>query len=281
MNIKYPTLCSFTFVVSAQLCAAESDKWQLIDNFESGHLTQWHLVDTQNETDPFVENPQVTEIRMEDNGNHYLLKKPAQDGIVGNRKALSYLELPTSIPVGETYTFYTRINVENFPNNHAFGLSNQTPVNIEELAYNAFEPTLRVTDKFESNGYKNTGVFMVKVDSDDKYRQYQNIINPKTGKDASVMEEGTWYSVWTVINNAPLDDGGQSYDVYMQGGEFDVQTLVYTSADFRMKRELPLRYFLSTTNTGPIKKPYGNGGLAYDDMYMSAGVNLSSPIDSN
>lgn len=265
--------------MSGQLCATESDKWLLIDNFESGHLTRWHLVDTQNETNPFVENPQVTEIRMEDNGNHYLLKKPAQDGIVGNRKALSYLELPTSIPVGETYTFYARINVESFPNNHAFGLSNQAPVNIEELAYNAFEPTLRVTDKFESNGYKNTGVFMVKVDSDDKYRQYQNIINPKTGEDASVMEEGTWYSVWTVINNATLSDGGQNYDVYMQGGEFDTQTLVYTGADFRMKRELPLQYFLSTTNTGPIKSPYGNGGLAYDDIYMSAGLNLSSPIE--
>ncbi len=279
MNIKHPILCSFTLAMSGQLCATESDKWLLIDNFESGHLTRWHLVDTQNETNPFVENPQVTEIRMEDNGNHYLLKKPAQDGIVGNRKALSYLELPTSIPVGETYTFYARINVESFPNNHAFGLSNQAPVNIEELAYNAFEPTLRVTDKFESNGYKNTGVFMVKVDSDDKYRQYQNIINPKTGEDASVMEEGTWYSVWTVINNATLSDGGQNYDVYMQGGEFDTQTLVYTGADFRMKRELPLQYFLSTTNTGPIKSPYGNGGLAYDDIYMSAGLNLSSPIE--
>jgi hypothetical protein len=53
---------------------------------------------------------------------------------------------------------------------------------------------------------------------------------------------------------------------------------VYKNAKFRMKREQPLIYFLANANTGPAKKPYGNGGLKYDDLYMSRGINLSNPV---
>ena len=63
-------------------------------------------------------------MRYEQVSNHgYLLKKPAADGIVGNRKAITYLPLPQPIDVGEIYTFYLRLNVAGFPNNHVFGLS--------------------------------------------------------------------------------------------------------------------------------------------------------------
>lgn len=80
------------------------------------------------------------------------------------------------------------------------------------------------------------------------------------------------------MNNDNIQNDGQSYDVYIQGGEFSEQTLVYKQADFRMKRAKPLIYFLANCNTGPKKKPYGNGGLAYDDIYMSKGINLTNPI---
>ena len=79
------------------------------------------------------------------------------------------------------------------------------------------------------------------------------------------------------VNNAKLDQGGQTYDVYVRGGEFEEQALVYQGADFRMKRELPLIYFLSNCNTGPSDHPYGNGGVLYDDIYMSKGVRLTTP----
>ncbi len=71
---------------------------------------------------------------------------------------------------------------------------------------------------------------------------------------------------------------GQQYNVYVQGGEFKNQTLVYKNATFRMKRERPLSYFLANCNTGPHKNPYGNGGLRYDDIYMIKGVNLTNPL---
>ena len=255
---------------------SQASTWLLIDNFETNNLDSWQIADTQNNTSPFIANPQVTEIRALGT-NHYLIKKPAKDGIVGNRKALSYIALPKPVNVGEVYTFHTRILVESFPNNHAFGISNLGPKDIEEQAYNAFEPTLRVTDKFESNGYKNNGTLMVKIDNDDKYRQYSNIQNYALNKSARPLETKTWYNIWYVVNNQTLVNGGQTYDVYIQGGEFKEQTLVYKTANFRMKREMPLVYFFATTNTGPVKKPYGNGGLAYDDIYMAKGINLSYP----
>lgn len=267
---------SATLLISS--CGANSTQsnWLLIDDFESTELIGWQIADTQNDTKPFVPTPQVTEIRAEQD-NRYLIKKPAADGIVGNRKALTFKTLPKAVEIGETYTFFTRILVESFPNNHAFGISNLTAEEIKQQAYNAFEPTLRVTDKFESNGFKNDGALMVKIDSDDKYRQYSNVQNFNEKRSAKPLQTGEWYQIWYVVNNGLLKDGGQTYDVYMQGGEFVEQTLVYKNAAFRMKREQPLINFFANSNTGSVKQPYGNGGLAYDDLYMSKGVDLSNP----
>ncbi len=254
----------------------EGGQWILIDDFEQKNaIDSWILNDTRNDTQPKIENPQVTEIRVEpDKNNRYLIKKPAADGIVGNRKALSYKKLPLAVQVGETYTFYTRINVEYFPNNHAFGLSDMVPSDIALNDYNAFEPSLRVTDKSESDGTKNNGTLMVKVG-----KGYSKIVNPETNASASPLQPGTWYELWYVVNNAKRADGGQRYDVYIRGGsEFATQQKVFTAADFRMQREQPLIYFLANCNTGPMDNPYGNGGLWYDDLYMTKGIWLDTPL---
>jgi hypothetical protein len=46
--------------------------------------------------------------------NGYLIKKPAPDGVVGNRKALSFKALPKPVPVGETYTFIPEFALSAF-----------------------------------------------------------------------------------------------------------------------------------------------------------------------
>ena len=258
--------------VWASAANAETSAWLLVDDFERSNLGAWEKRDTKNNTSPYVENPQVTEIRKEESGNRYLIKKPAADGVVGNRKALSFVKLPAPVPVGDTYTFFTRVNVEYFPNNHVFGLSNLDPNGITEHDYNAFEPSLRITDKRESSGLKNDGTLMVKLG-----KGYAKIENKALKQSAKPLTPGLWYDVWYVVNNAKLDQGGQTYDVYVRGGEFEEQALVYQGADFRMKRELPLIYFLSNCNTGPSDHPYGNGGVLYDDIYMSKGVRLTTP----
>lgn len=254
---------------------ADQETWIKIDDFEATDaLTRWTLADTRNDTDPRVENPQVTEIRIEaDIQNHYLIKKPAAEGVIGNRKALTYRKLPIAIDTGEVYTFYIRFNVEYFPNNHVFGLSNLLPEEMNRQDYNAFEPSLRVTDKYESDGTKNDGTLMVK-----KGKGYEKIFNPKTDTIAQPLQENTWYEAWVVVDNNKASNGGQHYDVYFRGGDvFPQQQAVYTDADFRMKRDLPLIYFLANCNTGPTDNPYGNGGLRFDDLYMASGILLTTP----
>lgn len=256
------------------------DPWLKINDFESAAALQdWTIIDTQNETQPRIENPQVTEVRKEplqhNQYQHYLIKKPAAEGVVGNRKALSFAPLPVPIEVGDTYTFYLRINVEYFPNNHVFGLSDMQPDDIIKNAYNAIEPSLRVTDRYDPNiDYKNDGTLLVR-----KNNWYSKIHHLQSGTPAKPMETDTWYEIWMVVNNQKKSEGGQGYDVYIRGGsEFPTQQKVFTHADFRMQRENPILYFLATCNTGPIKDPYGNGGLRYDDLYMVKGEVLSSPI---
>lgn len=256
--------------------AAEAGEWLLIDDFEADNpLQHWHLHDTDNQTSPRLERPQVTEIDSEEaSDNHFLRKKPAAEGIVGNRKALSFRSLPVAVEVGETYTFYTRIQVEAFPNNHIFGLTGLDAAGILEHNYDALEPSLRVTDKRESNGFVNDGTLMVT-----KGGGYEKIHNSRENRVARPLETGVWYEFWYVVNNARLAEGGQKYDVYARGGEFLSQQEVFTDADFRMSRELPLRSFLTNCNTGPLEAPYGNGGLRYDDLYMARGRLLTTPVD--
>ena len=274
--MKFLLLILSVFVITELAFASEeleANKWVLVDNFETNDLSAWVKRDTKNNTLPKIENPQVTKINQEGSGNHFLIKKPAADGVVGNRKALSFVKLPSVVDVGEVYTFYTRINVEYFPNNHVFGLSNLDSEGIVKHDYNAFEPSLRITDKSESSGLKNDGTLMVKLG-----KGYDKVQNFSEQRSAKPLEENLWYEVWYVVNNGKLDDGGQKYDVYLRGGEFVEQTLVYKDADFRMKRELPLIYFLSNCNTGSAEQPYGNGGIRYDDIYMIKGLNLSLPL---
>ena len=245
----------------------------MVDDFETAS-PDWTHIDAQNETDPFIANPQIAERRKEtDRDNHYLLRKPAVDGVAGNRKAISFFPLPEPIPAGETYTLFTRVNVESFPNNHSFGLSNLTAPDIPQTGYDMFEPMIRITDKAESDGFKNDGTLMVLSG----YKTYAKIQNSVTGKDAEPLQPGTWYDIWAVINNAPESEGGQSYDLYIRGGEFAEQQLAFTSGVFRMKREAPLTGFIAISNTGPKKQPYGNGGVRYDDIYLAPGKVLTTP----
>jgi len=64
----------------------------------------------------------------------------------------------------------------------------------------------------------------------------------------------------------------------VRGGEFETQRLGFEGADFRMRRTLPLSSFMTICNTGPDDRPYGNGGVRYDDIYMAPARNLASPL---
>lgn len=252
-----------------------ASQWVLISDFESDRaLSDWSMIDAQNETVPFVAHPQIAELQTwPSTGDRFLMRKPAADGIVGNRRAIAFTTLPFAMETGQNYTVFTRINVEAFPNNHSFGLSNLQANEIADAHYDAFEPMVRITDKPESNGDKNDGTLMVLSGN----KTYRKIRNRKTGSVAKPLNPGAWYDLWMVIKNGPRDEGGQRYDLYVLGGEFSDQTLVFENADFRIQREAALLHFMTICNTGPLQHPYGNGGVRYDDLYAAKGVVLSHP----
>ena len=269
-------LCCTACTNNATMDSSEARSgWLLVDDFETGQLRErWTKIDAQNDTDPYVPDPQIAEIRSDpETGNRFMLRKPAADGVVGNRKAIGFMPLPTPVEVGEIYTLYARFNVEYFPNNQSFGLSNVHASEIATQAYDSFEPMIRITDKRESDGYKNDGTLMVLSGN----KSYSRIIHPATGKPARPLGTGEWYELWCVVNNAPIEAGGQRYDLYLRGGEFAEQQLVFSGAQFRMKRTLPLMFFMTISNTGPRDDPYGNGGVRYDDIYLAPGRILTTP----
>lgn len=271
MKNLYLGLCALLVLTAC----GKSPNWVLVDDFQADVTAEnWTILDTDNQTDPFVPNPQVMDIISEvGSDQQYLLKKPAPDGVVGNRKAISFRALPIEIPVGEIATLYNRVSVEYFPNNHSYGLSNLNAKNIAEAGYDAFEPMVRITDKAESDGTKNDGTLMVLSG----YKTYDKIGGPSGEGVASPMVPDTWYEIWTVVDNRPAEKGGQTYDLYVRGGEFKAQTKVFSGAVFRMKRGEPLTKFITISNTGSKKSPYGNGGVGYDDIYVSLGRDLSTP----
>jgi len=91
ISAKRLALLGWILVVSA--CAHqntndasyEAADWKKIDDFEShAPLNDWTMIDTFNQTQPKIDNPQITEIREEANiDNRYLIKKPAADGVLG------------------------------------------------------------------------------------------------------------------------------------------------------------------------------------------------------
>ena len=285
MIANFVRITAILLVSMCAACAYQSttdeygspSRWLLVDDFEAAQTLQgWTSIDVQNETEPFVPNPQISDVRIEpETRNQYMLRKPAADGVVGNRKAIGFRPLPVPIQVGETYTLYTRVNVEYFPNNHSFGLSNSSASEIPAYGYDSFEPMIRITDKAESDGQKNDGTLMVLSG----YKTYSKIVNPSTGHSAKPLQPGEWYEIWCVVNNSRHDAGGQRYDLYIRGGEFAAQQRVFTGAVFRMQRNLPLTNFMAISNTGPHEAPYGNGGVWYDDIYLAPGLTLSSPLD--
>ncbi len=277
------TLVALSIVVGCASCSnrlsddsdSTDSSWLLVDNFQSG-LNHWTHIDVQNDTNPFVANPQIAKIQRDPQSkNQFMLRKPAPDGVVGNRKAIGFRPLPVAVQVGETYTFYTRISVEYFPNNQSFGLASVAAEQIPNNDYNAFEAMIRVTDKAESNGHRNDGTLQVLGGGD---MRYSNIVNPTTGKSAQPLRINQWYELWYVVNNSSREQGGQSYDLYLRGGEFSSQQRVFENAQFRMGREKPLAHFMTICNTGPADEPYGNGGVRYDDIYMAAGRQLTTPV---
>ena len=109
-----------------------------------------------------------------------------------------------------------------------------------------------------------------------------------------VYTSGVWYNMWMVVHNTddPFDD---FYQVYVQGGEFEepkvlnVEQLDYSTGEltgeypdfawFRNGTTEPLVTIVLGTESGTVGNPFGGDVWYVDDVYISSGVNITSPVD--
>jgi hypothetical protein len=84
------------------------------------------------------------------------------------------------------------------------------------------------------------------------------------------LDVGTWYSMWVVI-----DQTTDTYDVYLKGGAYTVQTLIRSDIDFRNATSTTLNGF---AGQGTYNATYTVTSYL-DDIHLDpSGVNLSEPV---
>ena len=84
---------------------------------------------------------------------------------------------------------------------------------------------------------------------------------------AGGLSVNTWYHVWMVVNNA-----ADTADFHIQGGGISTQTQVGAGFGFRNGTTDSLSTFLARIGSS------ASGSLFIDDIHLSSGVDLSSPI---
>ena len=77
----------------------------------------------------------------------------------------------------------------------------------------------------------------------------------------------TWYHTWMVVNNS-----ADTADFYIQGGGISSQTKVGAGFDFRNGTSDSLSTFLARISSA------GTSSLFLDDIHLSSGVDLNSPV---
>jgi hypothetical protein len=165
----------------------------------------------------------------------------------GNRTAGTY-RATRAIPAianGTTGTVYQRFSYNNPEIDVLFGISDQPLVD----EYPDYENGLRVYFDFNQIEARSGSAY-VALDDD-------------------LLQLGTWYEAWTVINNAT-----DTYDVYLRGGSnHPRQVLLRSGMPFRNGTASSIVSYAVSYNS-----QYCEGTFYLDDVYVdSGGVNLTRP----
>jgi len=82
-----------------------------------------------------------------------------------------------------------------------------------------------------------------------------------------------WYEMWWVV-----DTDNRTVDVHIQGGDaYTSQTLIADDYGWRNQTVEAIDVFLLTSSAGDQGDPKGLDAMLIDDIYVSAGENLSGP----
>ncbi len=162
----------------------------------------------------------------------------------------AYLPLNAlSIADGSVGTLFFRFQTESTSLNHALGLSDVAEPN----DWGHYETTARF--------YPDSGSMKVQG------RNGNNYANMTLNGGAGGLSNDTWYHLWVVNDNTT-----DTADFYLQGGSITTQRQVADDFAFRNGTGSALSTLLARTGSGT------STGVFIDDIHVSAGVDLSSPI---
>ena len=154
-----------------------------------------------------------------------------------------------SIGNGQTGTLFFRFQVNSNSVNHGLGLSDvASPSDWGD--YEATALALPDGSNIKLQGRNGGG--------------YQDL---SLNGGAGGLAIDTWYHTWMVVDNAT-----DTADFHIQGGGISTQTQVADGFAFRNGTSDSLNTFLARIGSSPT------GSLFIDDIHLSSGVDLSSPI---
>ena len=188
--------------------------------------------------------------------------------------ALRPIDPPVLPEYNGVFTVYFEFAIEDFRQDTVFGTHAGDPTTLLPgtgyVKYGNFSTALRVTTA-------QGGLLEVR---DEEVADYVVISNEALATD-------TWYKVWLVHKNDNdfSNPEALTFDLYIEGGEWAAQTLVYSGAWYRSTEGAVRNFSVIQTTGDPSATVFGNSGLLLRKLYVDYGgsqggadaENLSEP----
>lgn len=242
---------------------------------DTGHVNlsdpvaqDWHLVDHFEGIDPLVsweipnEAAQSVSIVTEPGGNRYL-RRAASSSSAANANAIIAKRLPFTTQVSKTLTLFFRMRLEGTNLRQSFGASTSNYDDAALYTENDFAPQWRVSPGGAVtlyDGPAGTESFL-----------------PATanGTPCPPLQSGVWYNVWLVASNKGVASGGQTWQAFVEGGDYPKPVQLCGTMHFRRQTETPITHFLNIAATGGGT---GNQAVDIDDLHAYDGLNIADPM---
>lgn len=246
------------FLLSCTVTSSGFGQWTLIDNFESGNLSQWSG-DSQNLQDGTHSEFQGVAEAVADpiGGNETMVGRfsggPEEGDNFGGAVGHA-IDLPQPVPADGVVTVYYKLGVGMLEQDSVFGVMPSEEFN---LFWGDLEAIFRVAnlnyafDVYNEVGYESFGF------------PYEN----------------QWYHIWMV-----LDNGADTYRMYIEGSaDYPEQTLATTfegndEFTMRVRSDGELNRFAIVQNIGTVEVPIPRDPIYLDDLFIDYnGENLTIP----
>lgn len=230
--------------------------WVLLDAFDDdligtldGQSNSQGVWDTDNEATARVSV-------SADNTNHVLSVRANGNASTDSREfagPLDTLSIPDS---SSAATLYLRFRHNGDGGYQRFGLWDQGGTNASAADLNGLDLQFILLDDLALAA--------------NKFRLVSRLTGSANVTLDNSLDVGTWYSMWVVI-----DQTTDTYDVYLRGGAYAVQTLIRSDIGFRNPTSTPLNGFAGQATYNATYTVSSD----LDDIHLDpSGINLTEPV---